>query len=435
MGADGKQARNLYETDENSSIVGSQWGSDGQRLLYLKVDKSGVAMESRDLGGGPPVKILSFTDNSLGDYVWLPDGRIFYVLIERSSNEYTCNYWEVRIDEHNGELIDKPRRVTNWTGACMADESVTADGKRLTFRRWTAQHSVYLADLATNGTSVSTPRQITPTKNKNYLSAWTADSSAVIFTSRGNGRWGIYKQHLDNEVAEPLVASLPGYRAYEDSLNGIALPRASPDGQWVLYTNKAEKSGSVVWTRLMRVAMSGGEPETVLTADLYGPPACSNPPARLCAIAEQSPHLKQLVFTAVDPQSGRGRELTRFDMDVKGDYVWALSPDGNHIALLNTVEGPIHILSFDGKAAQEVKVKGWNSLDSVAWAANGTSLYTSARTQRGSVLLHVDLRGNSQVLWQQEGGRGTYAIPSPDGRHLAIKSWTLDSNIWVMENF
>jgi hypothetical protein len=35
----------------------------------------------------------------------------------------------------------------------------------------------------------------------------------------------------------------------------------------------------------------------------------------------------------------------------------------------------------------------------------------------------------------QEGGNGTYAIPSPDGRHLAIKSWTLDSNIWMMENF
>jgi hypothetical protein len=47
------------------------------------------------------------------------------------------------------------------------------------------------------------------------------------------------------------------------------------------------------------------------------------------------------------------------------------------------------------------------------------------------------MRGNSQVLWKKEGIPGTlqYAIPSPDGRHLAISNWTFDGNIWMMENF
>jgi WD40 repeat protein len=133
--------------------------------------------------------------------------------------------------------------------------------------------------------------------------------------------------------------------------------------------------------------------------------------------------------------NGRGHELARFDINPKGNYFWALSPDGNRIALMNTAEGPIRILSLRGMAPLHVSVKGWNTLDSVAWAADGTGLFVSSRVQQGSVLLHVDLRGNAQILWKEEGSLGTYAILSPDGRHLAIRSWTLESNIWTMENF
>jgi hypothetical protein len=50
--------------------------------------------------------------------------------------------------------------------------------------------------------------------------------------------------------------------------------------------------------------------------------------------------------------------------------------------------------------------------------------------------MHVDLLGNSHVLWKQEGGLFTFATPSPDGRHLAMLGWTLqNNNIWMMENF
>jgi hypothetical protein len=38
-------------------------------------------------------------------------------------------------------------------------------------------------------------------------------------------------------------------------------------------------------------------------------------------------------------------------------------------------------------------------------------------------------------LWEQEGGLGISALPSPDGRHLAIRGWSVNSNIWMIENF
>jgi hypothetical protein len=51
-------------------------------------------------------------------------------------------------------------------------------------------------------------------------------------------------------------------------------------------------------------------------------------------------------------------------------------------------------------------------------------------------VLHVDFQGNARVLWESSGATGeTLAIPSPDGRHLAIQNWTADGNMWMMENF
>jgi len=66
---------------------------------------------------------------------------------------------------------------------------------------------------------------------------------------------------------------------------------------------------------------------------------------------------------------------------------------------------------------------------------SGKGLLVSSRIPRSSVLLHVDLAGNSHLLWKKDGGIGTFGIPSPDGRHLAMLGWTLNSNIWEMEKF
>jgi serine/threonine protein kinase len=435
MGPNGENARKLYESGQNSSMIGAQWTSDGRRLGYLTIDKSEIAIETRNLQGGSPTKVLPHAGDSLTSFLWLADGRMIYSLAERTSNEYACNYWGIRIDNQTGKVVEKPRRITNWNGFCMDVESVTADNKRIAFLEWASQSSVYVAELGANGTRISTPRRLTLTRNKTFPSAWTADGKAVVFYNRrGNERWGIYRQFLDKDTAEPIITSLPGYSAYMDARDNTQ-PRTSPDGTLVLYPIKEKQINSSVVTKLMRVPVSGGPSELVMTGDLYESPSCANSPATLCAIAEQSQDLKQLIFTALDPLTGRGQELTRFDVDPNGNYVWVLSPDGTRIALLNKVEGPIHILSLDGQAPHEVKAKGSTSLDSVAWASDGTSFFVSSPVQRGSVLLHVDMRGNSQVLWKREGSPGTYAIPSPDGRHLAISNSTLDGNIWMMENF
>jgi hypothetical protein len=169
----------------------------------------------------------------------------------------------------------------------------------------------------------------------------------------------------------------------------------------------------------------------------------------LCSIAERTPDHTHLIFTAFDPILGRGRELARFDTNPTPDaeYAWDLCPDGTRIAILKRSEATINILSLSRKASQQIVVRGWNGLQSVDWAADGTSLFVSRVTEGGSALLRLDLKGNGQLLWTYKGTvepgisafiggpLAPWAVPSPDGRHLAICGWSLNANIWLMENF
>ena len=152
-------------------------------------------------------------------------------------------------------------------------------------------------------------------------------------------------------------------------------------------------------------------------------------------IAEHAPDNKQLIFTAFDPVKGRGRELTRFDIDPAFDYNHVLSPDGTRIAILKRSDKQIHVLFLNGQRSQVITVKGWDSLENVDWTSDGKGLFVSTSTPRGHAILRVDLKGNARLLWEQQQGFETYAVPSPDSRHLAIMGWSLNSNIWTLEKF
>ena len=80
-------------------------------------------------------------------------------------------------------------------------------------------------------------------------------------------------------------------------------------------------------------------------------------------------------------------------------------------------------------------MKGWNSFQSVNWAADGKALFVTSPTQSGSALLCLDLRGDAHLLWEQKGVLQAAGLPSPDGRHLAIYAFSVNSNFWMIENF
>ena len=447
MRPDGEQARKVFEVDENSSLQGLGWSQDGQRVIYLRQDGPDQANSyfvSGDLNGGPLAKIVPpFDPKRVNASIWLHDNRLIYRLDEPGFKVMTCNLFQIHINPQLTEFIGKPQRLTNFAEVCANPQNTTADNKQLAVYEWRPQSSVYVADLEAGGIRASTPSRLTFDESWNHPLAWTTDSKAVLFSSDRTGVGEVFKQSLGQAGAEALIT----FKKNED-LSGACV---SPDGFWFIYMDVLEKGGVVTTNKimsnhvtvadpaatnnLMRVPITGGSPQLVLTASIEEWPRCSRSPANLCAIAERSADLEQLIFTAFDAATGRGRELARSNADATAYYHWDLSPDGTRIALLKHREGRVQILSLIGETPQDIIVKGWSILTSVTWTADGKGLLVSSHGEQGAVMLHVDLQGNARPLWEQPGGIDIYGVPSPDGRHLAMRGWSVDSNLWLMENF
>jgi DNA-binding winged helix-turn-helix (wHTH) protein/Tol biopolymer transport system component len=447
MKPDGDQAHKLCETDENHAFFGAEWSPDSQRLGYFiwheASDKTEGAIESRDLKGGAPVTALADATD-LENWAWLPDGRIVYSSDEPGPPGESCNLWSVRVGS-DGRPGEGPKRLTNWAGFCVDQPSPSQNSKRLVFRRWAWQTNIDVMDLDSAGRLLAPPHRLALTEGRNFPAAWTADSKALVFESYRDRQWRILKQSTDGGTSEPLATVGQMWNAQA---------RLSPDGGWILYPDSF-RGGTSAPYKLLRVPITGGRPEEVLGTRSYDSiqsrtAACARAPAGLCAIAERRSDGTQIVFTAFDPRKGREGEIARVDVDPTDDYIWDLSPDGTRIALLllfgkepghSPAGRQIRLIPLGGQPSKEIAVKGWDNLQSVDWAADGNALFVSGATPQGSALLHVNLQGDARVLWQRKGGvepwfaLAPWAVPSPDGRHLAIYDWSLSANMWMMEDF
>ena len=431
MDSGGEQARKLVDTDENSTIDVFLWSPDSQRGLYLRSDSSGNSLLIHNVHGGPPVTVLTSSempqDKELrGDFSWLPDGRMIYQIAEArsgtTSTEEACNFWAMRLDLSTGKVIEKPRQLTSWTGFCVNNNmNASADGKRLAFLRGVYHGTVYVADIEAGGMRLRNLQHFTLDESSSWIQDWTNDSKSIVFTSDRTGQYAIYKQSLDEDTPEPIST---GAGSFRDTVG-------TPDGKWVFGILKPVDSKDP--ERLMRIPLKGGAPELVTTI-LGGGIFCARPPSSTCVLEEPTKDGKHMTFTAIDPLQGRGREVAR--LEGEGRFLaFDVSPDGTHLAVSGSPQGPIHILSLRGHAEQAVPARFNNLMGDISWAADGKGLYVTDKTNRSTVLSYLELNGSTHVLWEQRGGGGLTARPSPDGHHLAIANWSTNNNFLMMENF
>ncbi|HKU25416.1 MAG TPA: protein kinase [Candidatus Sulfotelmatobacter sp.] len=436
MAPDGGQARRLFKADENSAIEFMLWSPDGQYALSLRSDAAGPGtIVSLNLHGEPPVAAFRFDEfwkQVRGDISWLPDGRLIYQVADAaaaspdfSSAQDTCNFWTMRVDLHSGKPVEKPKRLTSWTGFCVGTANLTADGKRLAFVRGATQHTVYVADLKAGGIRIVNTRHFTLDESLSFPQSWTSDGRSIVFTSNRLGAFAIYKQSLDQDTPE-LVSN----GSFRDTV-------VSTDDKWVFGIPWPKPADSKAPDRLMRIPIGGGPAELVATAltNSIDGIFCANPPSNLCVLGERTEDRKHLIFTSIDPVKGRGSELVRFDINPEEDYwTFHVSPEGTRLAVIANRAGPIHVLSLRGHPEQIIHTK-FNNAGELHWAADGKGLYVPDRMKGKAVLLYVDLRGNIHIVWQNPGGGSIWGNPSPDGRHLAIAASITSNNVWMMENF
>jgi eukaryotic-like serine/threonine-protein kinase len=436
-GENGQLPRRLTEGEQATGYTQVVWSPDGSRIAYLKVHQVAgaveCAIEDRDVQGGPAALVTSganLCQNPQG-FWWAPDGRLVFSVAEPYPNGKDSNLWEVKLDPRTGKPENKPVRLTNWVGFSFASPTLSADGKRLAFLKWNFQQNVYVAELKAGGTKLTTPRRLTLDENSDWPNTWTSDSRTVIFWSDRNGSNQVFKQNIDQQNAETVVAGP----------EQTWMPRMSPDGVSILFLQGRPayrpRQSTDNLARVMRVRLSGGTPEPVMQVPRLANYACPQPPSKECFVGQLSEDGQTLHVSEFDPLVGKAHEVRSVGLHPGALHNWMPSPDGSRLVFMefNALEGRIRLLSLKGDPDRDFVVKGWAGFNSVDWAADGKSLFVSSQSPTSSTLLHVDLDGHATPLWDQRGGWRTWAIASPSGRELAIAGMTSGSDVWMIDNF
>jgi eukaryotic-like serine/threonine-protein kinase len=432
MDLDGGRAKKVIAASDSQELFYSvRWSPDGKRLAFLSIrhfveeGRYEEVIQTRDLKSGTSATILS--NPTLTDFLWLPNGRLIFSATE--PDKKSDNLWELRVDLSSGNPEGEPRRLTNWAGSSVDGLNVSSDGRNLVFLKSSGLSSIYIGDFDRNTLTVSNPRRLSFTEAFDVPIDWTVDGKSVIFTSNRNGHWGIYKQALDEETAVTLVPGSEGAEAYSSWV--------SPDGNWVVYVEAAKE----IWSErspvhLMRVSVDGGTPEFIMSGRFYYGIRCPFAQANFCVFAEQSDDRSELIFSAFDPIKGGRKELCRMSVERDKSYNWNISKDGVYImAGISGAQSKLLLRRTDGRPAHDVEVKGWPGLNNIDFSADSKGVFMNSTSNGVATLLYVDLAGNAHPLWQPKYPTVSNAMPSRDGRHLAITGESDSSNLWMLRDF
>jgi len=407
---------------DKSSFVGQPaWSPDSSRIAYVRMyfgyRSSQSSIEINEWRNARAETL--FSDNRLGPALyWLPNGRLIYTFGDEE-NRQGASLWMMS-PQQSGKIAESSKRITRgigWIGQINGSD----DGKVLTFLRENTVVSAYIGSLAPDGTHLLANRRLTLDENQNDPFAWTPDSKAVLFNSNRNGTPQIFKQAIDQPLAENLMTSA----------EQLLQPRVTPDGSEILYISTSKSADLETPSSIFAIPIGGGTPRLVLKDVRIWNVQCARLPATICLYSIMKGNTAETFRFGV--RSGKSADPPQIDPSCN----WSLSPDGSQRAIVpeNPKNGKIRLRSTLTGETRELAVKGWNELDSIVWSADGKSLLVSWHHESDSALLNVALDGTVSVLLHSSNPEVLGAVPSPDGRSLAIAGFSTTRNVWQIENF
>jgi DNA-binding winged helix-turn-helix (wHTH) protein len=423
--SDGSGSTRVAALNDNTKFVlQPQFSFDGEYLLngrLLTTDGHPV-IEARNISSGVVTRIYEFQlHDFLEGFVILPN---YELLIARhlQGTEDNSVISKIRFNVEKPDasplqlLLTLPHETVGFT--------TSHDGERILFINAFSESDVYVADVGQGGAVISNPRRLTLTDTGQWPSGWLGDAHTVLFQSKQMAhKSSIYKQSINSQKAEAVVVG-----EHEDFRGVVDYSQ-----QWLFYF---EIEGTSL--RLMRQRLSGGLAEMLdARQDAYRQIRCAAH-ANVCVLANYDDH--GISFIQVDPKNGIGDELARVKwVPTYNSEIWDISPDGTRIAYINNIDHADSIELFDlastSRNKTSIHVVNNDPLRSLFWDAEGRGFYVSAYDTSGRVLelLHVSLEGSTHILRTQATSGEGWAIPSPDGKHLAYQQWTQDGNIWMLQ--
>lgn len=430
---EGEAPRLLKTAPQESSFAEIAWAPRGKRLAYIQQSPDGDILGSVDSQGGETsevVKVQMRGSGSQGYYsglCWARDGRIIFVAGNPLGTQDGSNLWAIPVDISTGEKLGEPQQMTDDLASFQSDLSITADGKSLCFVRYKQRVRILLAPLEAAGPGLTKTEEFVSGESNNWADRWTSDSKYLLITSDRKGDiTSVFRQGLNAPNPEPL------HPADEIQENAVAISESGS----ILYWSSPKSEGAYPKTRTLIMLDPNGtahrfqeKPDAGLACALKTP---------VCILRSSAPPNGN-TFALLDLKNFQTTSLPTPKTDLGQISDWDISSDGKTIAMVRTspLQGVIRLLSVVDGSVTDVTVRGWSGFDSVAWSANGASLYVTSNVSRKSAVLRVDLTGAATILWDtdSEGLAGAVA-PSPDGKYIAFSvTSTRESNAWYIERF
>jgi eukaryotic-like serine/threonine-protein kinase len=396
------------------------WSPDSRRLAYTRYKADGIkivdnVVEIAGVDDPRPVTLYRSKSFKPPSCLWLPDGR--FLIVEQEGTTPIDSKFSIYSLQPDGvgRASGNLKPILGQQEGMVYSISRSDPGNKIALLVVRSQNDVTVGEINSDRT-LRAVRRLTLDDRFDRPTAWMPDSKTVLFGSNRNGTFDIFKQSVDSMDAQP-VATGPEHQD---------VPRITADGQWIIYRILPLPGSRNTSIRFFRVSPEGGKSELILTSESgFASARCDwiDP----CVLIEVVP--PERIVYELDPIKGKGRELLRYPLSGGGiarsrEGTWAYVIAGGK-------QNVIQILDRSGKPLRTVTVSGASRLTSLDWAADSAGWFAASGT---TTMHYIDLGGKATRIFSQGDSRVLWAVPSPDGKRLAIMSTTPDQNVWWLDN-
>ncbi|MGA8277811.1 MAG: winged helix-turn-helix domain-containing protein [Rhodanobacteraceae bacterium] len=175
------------------------WSPDGAQIAFERFDEASCQMYTAPALGGAERRIGACHSVSTNYFDWTPDGRALITSVfVMNDNNRTYGLRLVHWDIDSGQKV--PLKYARSPEEQDLEAHYSPDGTQIAFRRGLAP----VSDLFVMSAHGGKPRRTTHLAARIHGYAWTADSSAIVFSSDYEGANALYVVDLSDQHVRPL---------------------------------------------------------------------------------------------------------------------------------------------------------------------------------------------------------------------------------------